>query len=173
MADTSFMSERARNQEWVWRENQPVWLLWASLVPAQVWVLALGAYGIGGPPLPLPAAGLMCAVLLLALLLLGRLVTEVRSDRLVWHFGWLAWPCWQLRFEEIERVELTRNRALEGLGIRFTASGWLYNAHGLTALRLTLRNGRQLRLGTQQGRRLLQALEPRLQRPLQRPLQRR
>ena len=115
----------------------------------------------------------MGAVSLLILLLLGRLVTEVRSDRLVWHFGWLAWPRWELRFEEIERVELARNRVLEGLGIRITTSGWLYNAHGLSALRLTLRNGRQLRLGTQQGQRLLQALEPRLQRPPQQPHQRR
>lgn len=163
MSDSSLMNDRAGNQEWVWRENQPCWLLWAALVPVQVWVFSLAAFGIGRAPLPLPAAGLLCAVLLLALLLLGRLVTEVRSDRLVWHFGWLAWPRWQLRFEEIERVELTRNRALEGLGIRITASGWLYNAHGLSALRLTLRNGRQLRLGTQQSQRLLQALEPRLQ----------
>lgn len=171
MAETSFMNERSGNQEWVWRENQACWLLWAVLVPVQVGLLTLAALGLGERPLPLPEAGLICAVSLLALLL-GRLVTEVHSDRLVWHFGWLGRPRWQLRFEEIEHVELTRNGALEGLGIRITASGWLYNAHGLSALRLTLKNGRQLRLGTQQGQRLLQALEPRLQRPPQRPLQR-
>lgn len=158
----------SKHEEWIWRESQPMWLLFALLLPIALGGLTLSWSGTGDRPLPVSAAAWICAAHLLALLLLGRLVTEVRSDRLVWHFGWLAWPRWQLRFEEIEHVELTRNRALEGLGIRFTSSGRLYNAHGLSALRLTLRDGRQLRLGTQQGQRLLQALEPRLQRPPQR-----
>lgn len=156
--------DSSNNDEWAWRESQPVWLLWTLVIPVLFGLVILSWKGYGDRPIPLPAAGVLCAVVFVLMLILGRMVTEVRSDRLVWSFGWLGLPRWQLRFEEIVAVELTRNRVYEGLGIHFTKTGMLYNAHGLDALCLSLRNGRQIRLGTQEGRRLLQALEPRLQR---------
>lgn len=143
----------SRSQELVWREAQPVWGLWAVvlLVMPLLWWQAL--------PAALPLG------LLTLPLLLGRLLTEVRGDALVWRFGWLGWPRWRLPLDEIVAVEPARSSPLEGWGIRFTNQGMLYNAHGLQAVRLTLRSGRQLRLGSAEPARLIQALQPRIGRP--------
>ena len=52
------------------------------------------------------------------LLLLGRLVIELRGPRLHWHFGFLGWPRWSVALDDIERIERTRSRALHGAGIK-------------------------------------------------------
>lgn len=140
----------SRSQELVWREVQPVWGLWAVVLlvlPLLWWQAQPAALLLGLLALPL---------------LLGRLLTEVRGDALVWRFGWLGWPRWRVPLDEIVAVEPARSSALEGWGIRFTRDGMLYNAHGLQAVRLTLRSGRQLRLGSAEPARLAQALQPRI-----------
>ena len=59
-------------------------------------------------------------------------------------------------------VEPARSRWVEGWGIRFTGEGMLYNSSGTHAVRLTLRDGRRLRLGSQHPHRLAQVLASRL-----------
>lgn len=155
-------SQASRSDELVWREVQPMWTLLIVLP-----VVALGLAWTAGwhsGVLSLES-GLTSAVLPVFAVLwlgLGRLVTEVRGDALVWRFGWLGWPRWRVPLDEIVAVEPARSRALEGWGIRLTGEGMLYNAHGLQAVRLTLRGGRRLRLGTREPQRLIQALRPRL-----------
>lgn len=142
----------SRNDELVWREVQLVWGLWGIMPSAAallVWQLSPGGLALG-------------LLLLLPLLGLGRLLTEVRGDALVWRFGWLGWPRWRVPLDQIVAVEAAHSTVLEGWGIRFTREGMLYNAHGRQAVRLTLRSGRQLRLGTRETQRLLQALRPRI-----------
>lgn len=152
--------DASRSSELVWREVQPMWgLLVLTLAVGGVLVVAGVASGradIRG------MFGVIGMVLGLAALLLGRLVTEVRGDSLHWRFGWLGWPRWRHELDDIVALELTRSRPLEGWGIRFTTEGMLYNSHGLQAVRITLRNGRRLRLGSQAPQRLIQALETRI-----------
>lgn len=149
--------DSSRSGELVWRESQPMWGL-IFLVPAVE--LLIGALTtsthLAGP--------LITAALLLQLPLLffGRLVTEVRGNSLQWRFGWLGWPRWHRDLDDIAAVEAASSRPLEGWGIRITGEGMLYNSHGLQAVRITLRNGRRLRLGTQEPQRLIQALQPRI-----------
>lgn len=144
----------SRNDELVWRESQ---LTWPVLVP-----LAMVGASLALLPRWVDGAWIAVGVAGVLLLLLGRLLTEVRGDALVWRFGWLGWPCWRVPLDQIAAVEAAHSTVLEGWGIRFTREGMLYNAHGLQAVRLTLRSGRQLRLGTREAQRLLQALRPRI-----------
>lgn len=152
----------SRSDELVWRELQPLWAL-LLMVPGVAVLLAVMA--VTGP---VPRAGVLSAavpllcVLGALLLVFGRLVIEVRGDALVWRFGWLGWPRWRVPLSDIVAAEPARSSVLEGWGIRFTREGMLYNAHGRQAVRLTLRSGRRLRLGTREPQRLLQALTPRI-----------
>jgi plasmid stabilization system protein ParE len=48
---------------------------------------------------------------------------------------------------------------LYGWGIRLTPSGWMFNVSGLDAVELTLRSGKRFRIGTDDPRDVIQALE--------------
>lgn len=148
----------SRNRDLVWREVQPTWLLLAVLLPLCVGV-GLGFFFRRSDG---PDAWLLAALPLLLTAALGRLVTEVHGDRLTWRFGWLPWPRWRVALEDVVTAEPARSRWIEGWGIRFTGDGMLYNAGGTQAVRLTLRDGRRLRLGTREPHALLQALQSRI-----------
>jgi len=59
---------------------------------------------------------------------------------------------------DIESCEPVRNRWWYGWGIRFTPHGWLYNVSGLDAVELHLRNGKRLRIGTDEQGALCDAI---------------
>ena len=58
----------------------------------------------------------------------------------------------------IHTCSVVRNPWWYGWGIRWTPHGWLYNVSGLAAVELTLTNGQQLRIGTDEPQRLCQAI---------------
>ena len=92
----------------------------------------------------------------------GTFTIELDAQTLAWRFGLLGRPRWQLALADIASVELTRTTWFEGWGIRVTGEGMLYNAHGFGAVRLRLRNGRRLRLGSNEPERLKAFIEARL-----------
>ncbi len=152
----------SRNDELVWRESQPMWLLFPILAGTGLFILKIhDSVATSGPS---PSAGVVLASATCALipLLLGRLVTELRGDSLRWHYGWLGWPRWRVELDDIVTVEPARSSWVEGWGIRTTGEGMLYNSSGTQAVRLTLRDGRRLRLGTRDPQRLAQLLRDRL-----------
>lgn len=113
----------------------------------------------GSPVWPLAPVLLGHAALLLVF---GTLTIELDAQGIEWRFGWLGKPRWQLALADIASVELARSSWLEGWGIRHTREGMLYNAHGFAAIRLHLRNGRSLRLGSDEPERLKAFIESRL-----------
>lgn len=145
----------SRNDELVWRESQPMWLMYPILAGTLLFMLKIHESAHASPALPL-------TILALVLLLLGRLVTELRGDSLRWHYGWLGWPRWRVDLDDIVAVEPARSSWVEGWGIRTTGEGMLYNSSGTRAVRLVLRDGRRLRLGTRDPQRLAQLLRDRL-----------
>ena len=52
-----------------------------------------------------------------------------------------------------------RNSPLCGWGIRYIGGGWLYNVSGLDAIEVTLRDGRKIRIGTDDPQGLMQAIQ--------------
>ncbi|MDE2275010.1 MAG: hypothetical protein KGK09_01820 [Burkholderiales bacterium] len=145
-------------------------LLWLALPLAALalaWrhLHATGGLGSPSPSRPLLAAALGLGVPGLVLLLLGCLTVQVDARALRWHFGFVGWPRWQVALADIAAIELTRTRWYEGTGIHRTREGWLYNAGPGGAVRIRLKSGRQLRLGSDEPERLAAFVTRRLRPP--------
>jgi hypothetical protein len=120
---------------------------------ATAWLAVLARHGgLGG-------IGLVLLVLMGAVtILFSTLTVTVSDEELRFYFG----PgFWERRFpvEDIERVEVVRNSALHGWGIRYTHHGWLYDVSGLRAVEIVVRGEEQLRIGTDEPEQLKRALE--------------
>ena len=144
-----------------YERRQLLWLLWIVLpgTAALTWWLA-GA--VQADPQAQLAVAAVAASELLVLAGLGRFVVRVQGDTLHWGFGYLGWPHWQLPLADIRSVEQARTSWVEGWGIRRTKEGMLYNARGSGAVRLTLKDGRRLRLGSDEPDRLAAFIAARL-----------
>jgi|688.fasta_scaffold965410_2 hypothetical protein len=138
-----------------------------------LWVILLASAGFGGYMISLDATtgsgesllGLLVLVSSLGggLLVLGRLVITVHARELRWHFGYVGWPGWSVTLAEIIRLEPVHASFALGSGIRGPAQHRLYNVTmGGPALRLHLRDGRTVTLGTPEPARLAGFIEPRL-----------
>jgi hypothetical protein len=143
-----------------YRRTQPFTVLWVVLLLAAV--VAGVAAGLSRDP----GAGRIIVLVWLCdaavLLLLGRLVVEVRGRTLHWRFGFLGWPRWQLAVEDIVQMQVTRVSAWRGAGIKGRRRHRLYNTSiGGTALQLTLRDGREIWLGSSEPERLRAFIEAR------------
>ncbi len=147
----------------VYTRTQWLWALWLLLPAINV---AVGASMVfeKGIVWWLPVA-LVVVLTLTALVLLGRFTVEVGEGWLEWHFGLLGWPRWQLPLDDIVSATPARTAWLEGWGINRTRSGMLYNAQGLQAVRLRLRDGSTLRLGSDEPERLAGFITARLTNP--------
>jgi hypothetical protein len=60
---------------------------------------------------------------------------------------------------DIRSVRTVRNRWYNGFGIRKIRGGWLYNVSGFDAIEIHLKNERKYRIGTNQPKELLAAVE--------------
>lgn len=130
---------------------------WLLPLPALVVSAAMLARGDPGLASALASAWVVCGV---GLVCLGRLVIEVHAGRLVWTFGYLGWPTWQLALDEIGLLQCVRVSALRGAGIRGLGKDRLFSvAVGGDALRITTRDGRVVTLGTPEPERLKAAIE--------------
>lgn len=67
----------------------------------------------------------------------------------------------QFPIDELKRAEAVRNPWYFGWGVRYYLRGWLYNVSGLDAVELTMADGRQYRLGTDDPKRLATAINRR------------
>lgn len=96
-------------------------------------------------------------VLLICLVIFSSLTVEVSEDYLSWHFG-LGLMRKLILLSDIESVEVTQTKLIEGWGIRFTSRGWLYNVSGFQAVAITLKTGKQFLLGSDEPERLASVL---------------
>jgi hypothetical protein len=64
-----------------------------------------------------------------------------------------------IALKEIENVCVVQNTGWEGLGIHWTPNGWVYNVAGTDAVQVELKNGRALRIGTDEPILLAKAIE--------------
>ena len=61
--------------------------------------------------------------------------------------------------DDIKTAAVVRNRWYNGWGIKRIRGGWLYNVAGFDAVEIQLKNDRRYRIGTDQPRELLAAIE--------------
>lgn len=55
---------------------------------------------------------------------------------------------------QIISTTIVRNPWYYGFGIRYTPTGWIYNVSGLDAIELFLKNGKKIRIGTDDAKNL-------------------
>jgi len=134
-----------------------MWLL-LPLPAAVVSALALR----GGDLHQIESMAIAWGVCIVGLVGLGRLVIELRGDRLHWSFGYLGWPRWELALHEIELLQCVHVSRWRGAGIKGLGKDRLFNVSiGGPALRLTLGHNRVVTLGTPEPERLMAFIEAR------------
>lgn len=97
-------------------------------------------------------------LLLASAFVFSRMTVSVRHGSLSWSFA-LGALRHQVPISDVVAASVVGNRANDGVGIHRTASGTLYNVGGAWSVRVQLRDGSQLRLGTDQPDSLLRAIQ--------------
>jgi hypothetical protein len=103
-------------------------------------------------------ATLLAVVMFLTTLLFASLTVVVGRGELILRFG--VGPIQKrFRVDQITGARIVRNRWWYGWGIHLTPHGWLYNVAGLDAVEIELEGKRRVRIGTDEPRRLLAAIQ--------------
>ena len=137
----------------IYRHTQPGTLV-LSVWGAILVLIALLTFRVGPHPAPI-GVGL---VLLVVAWLFRSLTVEVDERAVTVRFGRTRIGT-TVETAAIRSVRAVRNRWYYGWGIRWFARGWLFNVSGLDAVELILRDGRVLRIGTDEPARLAAAIE--------------
>ena len=96
------------------------------------------------------------------LLLFWSLTITVTDTHLSHSFNLDFWQR-SYPFTDIKRVSKVRNSWLYGYGIRFIGSGWLYNVSGHDAILIEFKNGKLVRIGTDDQENLYTILSQQLE----------
>lgn len=96
-------------------------------------------------------------VLILPLLFFCSLTTEVTDRAFRFSFG-IGLISKTIPRSEIAACRVVRNPWTFGWGIHLTPRGWLYNVSGNAAIEIDLRDGKRLRVGTDEPEALCAAL---------------
>lgn len=135
---------------------QKTQLGWAILALLS-WVLSfvlLALYVLGSSvPVYLFAAGLVIVAYLF-----HSLTIKVTEDELSWGFGPGVFGQ-KIPISGIANVSAVTNSWHHGLGIKITHDGWVYNVSGFKAIAITLHDGTQFRVGTNDQSNLLAYLK--------------
>jgi hypothetical protein len=103
--------------------------------------------------------GLVVFIVLAAcLVVFASLTVELDGERLrLWFGPGLIRKSFPLR--EIEAARPVTNPVWYGWGIHLTPAGWVYNVSGLRAVEVLMKNGRRVRVGTDEPEALALAIE--------------
>ena len=115
--------------------------------------MAVGAY-VTGRWLPFAPLALVVVVIVG---LFSSLTVEVTADELTWFFGPGVWRKTIARAEIVGAAVVT-NKWWWGWGVHLTPRGWLYNVEGLQAVEVELKDGKTLRIGSDEPEKLARAL---------------
>jgi hypothetical protein len=98
------------------------------------------------------------SIVALVAVLFPTLTTEVYRDRVRLYFG-AGLIHRTIEMREIAAANVVHNSWSNGWGIRFNPGrGWMWNVSGLTAVELTLKSGKQFRIGTDDPEQLLNVI---------------
>lgn len=100
----------------------------------------------------------LAPLIVLLLVLFGSMTVEVDARTLRFRFGPGGWGK-SIRRSDIASAIATRSHWLEGIGIRVTGRGMLYNVAAGPAVEVVLRDGKRFRVGTDEPDRLVAAIE--------------
>lgn len=132
-----------------------------QLATALLIVLAIVSLFLCSILLTVPStnAGYPLAFITLVAFIFSSLTIHVNNDRISWFFGPLKFWHKSVDLSEVDSLRYIATKWYYGLGIRMTSTGWLYNVSGLTAVEITLNNGRTISLGTNDADGLMEAIK--------------
>jgi hypothetical protein len=135
-----------------YRHTQIGWVILAvTTVLGGLLAMQLAGRGLPTPWLPLVILGVV-------VLLFGTLRVEVDRERVRAAFG-VGLVRRTVPLADVAAFQPVRNPWVAGWGIRLIRGGTLWNVSGLDAVELALRDGRFLRIGTDEPEALVRALE--------------
>lgn len=108
----------------------------------------------GGPSWLWPLLALLGAVGII----FSRLTVHVDEVHVTAFFA-PGWPRLKVPVADISEAKVVRNPWYYGWGVRLTPHGALYNVSGLEAVQIRRKNGKTLRIGTDEPEKLRRALE--------------
>lgn len=146
--------------ETVYRTEQRFAALW-TVMPLTSLVVAAVLWFTGDPNARL-GIGIVLSTTVFTLVVLGRLVVQIRGDQLQWHFGWLGIPRWRQPLTDITGCEITQGSA-SSAGIKGTRQDREFTAAlASPGVKFTLKDGRSVFLGSPEPERLRAFVEARL-----------
>jgi hypothetical protein len=102
--------------------------------------------------------GLSVGMMGVGVALFCSLTVRIADDTLVWYFGPRFWRN-AVPTAKIEAVETVQTSISNGWGIRQLREGWLYNVSGFDAVRIEMRDGTTVFIGTDEPDRLVSVLD--------------
>ena len=96
-------------------------------------------------------------IILICTLLFDSLTVRVSQQFIQIYFG-IGIIRKQFTIVNIQSATIIRNKWYYGWGLRLTPHGWLYNVAGLDAVEIRLHNGKQYRIGTDEPKKLHNAI---------------
>ncbi len=140
-----------------YQHTQTGWPIRASMLGGAL-ALAATAVLVPEPTALRPVLLIAAVVMFCSGWVFGSLRIQVDWDHLHWHFG-TGWPRRSIAIASVTGVETTHTRFWEGWGIHRTRRGWLYNVSGYDAVLIRCLDGSTLLLGTDEPRRLKDAID--------------
>ncbi len=138
------------------------WMKLLLIILPVVTLLSLSAQLLAGVHMKPGVWLVLSIVTIFVLVFVSSMTTTVDEAYLRWSFGFFGLLAWKLALSEIASIEATTVTIWDGRGIKLTTQGMLYNADGSGAIRVTKKNGKSFRLGTQDPQRLISYLAPRI-----------
>lgn len=137
----------------MYKHTQFGWAIWGIIV----WIASFVgvALVLTGPNIG--TLGFLALLLIMAVLF-GTLTVEVDDKAIRWWFGPGVFKK-EVALTDIVSVEAVINSWSHGIGVRITHDGWVYGVNGFRAVALTLKDETQIRIGTNQQRKLTDLLE--------------
>ena len=129
--------------------------------------LGLAAWTGRNEPQALLVLSFVSLALGIGLALFHQLTVTVSKDFIRLRFG-VGVVHKKFAITDVESAAIVRNKWWYGWGIRITPHGWMYNVSGYDAVEIHLKNGRNARIGTDEPKRLLAAIEASCTRPYRR-----
>jgi len=105
-----------------------------------------------------PIAAIVLFVLAICLYLFHSLTIEIDDNNLRFYFAHGFWKK-NISLEEIDRIEIVKNHWYYGWGIKLMPHGWLYNVSGLKAIEIQKKNGRMIRIGSDEPEKVKEILD--------------
>ena len=131
--------------------------LWVVIfVVGSVVMLALGGQEVAGAVIP--SIVMLAVFTAIIVALFHSLTVRISRSDIALSFG-VGLVRKSFLIDDIKTAAVVRNRWYNGWGIKRIRGGWLYNVAGFDAVEIQLKNDRRYRIGTDQPRELLAAIE--------------